>query len=83
MTTQKPHHFFVCNVLEWHVSRDLYQLLRHYEKEKRTYWVWLVPGDVSSNYEINFYAPQVKGSKLLQECVFENGKRDNTLPKNK
>jgi len=81
MTTQKPHHFFVCNVQQWHVGTDLHMMTAYFEKEKLTYWVWLVPGDKSSLYEIAMFAPQVKGSKLLHECVFQNGRRSNPIPR--
>lgn len=80
-TSNNPHHFLVTNVQQWHVGTDLHQLTTYFEKEKLTYWVWYVPTDKDAPYEIAMYVPQVKGSKLLHECVYEKGKRANPLPK--
>lgn len=73
--TQPEHHFLVCNVFQWHATRDLPGAIKAFDKEKQTYWIWYVPTDKDAAYEIEFYQPQVEGSILLQEVNYWKGKR--------
>lgn len=73
--TQPTFHFLITNILEWHTGTDLSEMLKRFEKQKMTYWVWFVPVDSTTDYEITFYQPQVEGSMLLQAVEFIKGKR--------
>jgi len=62
-------HFLVTNVFEWRTGTDLHKLMKEMDKHKQTYWVWFVPGEETSQYEIRFYQPQVKGAFVLAEVA--------------
>ena len=64
---QPVSHFLVMNVFEWRSGTDLHALMKEFDKHGYTYWVWFVPGEETSTYEIRFYQPQVAGSFLLAE----------------
>jgi len=67
-------HFYVHNALEFRSGTDLHTLMRWFDREKRTYWVWYVPVKAETPYEITFYRPQVEGSFVLEQVVYEKGK---------
>lgn len=64
---QPEFHYLVTNVFEWRTGTDLHALMKEMDKQKQTYWVWYVPGEKTSAYDIRFYQPQVKGSFVLAE----------------
>lgn len=64
---QPVFHFLLMNVFEWGVGTDLHALMKNFDKRGYTYWVWFVPCEEKTQYEINFYQPQVKGSFVLAE----------------
>ena len=66
---QPVSHFLVTNVFEWRTGTDLHKLMKEMDKQKQTYWVWYVPGEETSTYEIRFYQPQVKGAFVLAEVA--------------
>ena len=65
--TQPVFHFLFTNPFEWMTTTDLHDGMKQMDKKGYTYWVWYVPGEKESNYEINFYQPQVEGSFVLAE----------------
>lgn len=73
--TQPEHHFLVTSIYQWHTGTDLPSMMKRFDKEKMTYWVWYVPTSKDANYEIEFYQPQVEGSICLQEITYRNGRR--------
>jgi hypothetical protein len=64
--TQPVFHFLLVNPFEWRSGTDLPALIKKMDKDY-TYWIWYVPGDEKTQYEINFYQPQVEGSFVLAE----------------
>lgn len=74
-TPQSAFHFYVHNVFEWRTGTDLHTLMKEMDKQKYTYWVWLVPGEKTSRYEIKWYAPQVEGAFKLDHVEYAKGKR--------
>ena len=72
---QPTFHFLVHNAFEWRTGDDLHTLMKAFDKEKHTYWVWFVPGEKDTTYEICFYRPQVEGSFVLDMVEYKNGKR--------
>lgn len=72
---QPEFHYLLVSVFEWRSGTDLHALMKEMDKQRSTYWVWYVPGDEATAYEINFYQPQVEGSFLLAEV---NPKRKST-----
>lgn len=66
---QPNFHFLVTNVFEWRTGTDLHALMKAMDKQKKTYWVWYVPGEETSSYAIRFYQPQVEGSFVLAEVA--------------
>ena len=70
-------HFYVHNAFEWRTGDDLHTLMKAFDKEKHTYWVWYVPLKVrpgTTPYAINCYRPQVEGSFVIAQVVYEKGK---------
>lgn len=66
---EQEYHFFASSVAEWITSkegeRELPEVLAWMEKAGYPYSLWMVPGAWDSNYEIKWYAPQVKGTIFL------------------
>ena len=61
-------HFFASSAATWITTtpeRTLRQLLTHMEKEGNPFNLFYVPVSHDTNYEINFYQPQVKGTLYL------------------
>jgi hypothetical protein len=67
-------HFYVHNAFEWRTGTELHTLMKAFDKEKHTYWVWYVPVKVKTPYDITFYRPQVAGSFVLEQVVYEKGR---------
>lgn len=65
--TQPTFHYLVTNPFEWEVGIDLHDLMKRFDRHGYTYWVWYVPGEKDSTYNIRFYQPQVEGSFVLME----------------
>jgi hypothetical protein len=64
----KEFHFFAANARTWMTTNekvDLRQLLRNMDKEGFGYNLFLVPCHHDTDYEINWYQPQVVGSVWL------------------
>lgn len=72
---QPTFHFYVNNVLEWRTGTDLIALMKAMNRQKKTYWIWYVPLEEDSEYDIKWYAPQVKGAFVLQVVEYKGGKR--------
>jgi len=66
---QPDFHFLLVNIFGWRSGNDLHPLMKEMDKEKTDYWVWYVPGDSKSVYDISFYCPQVEGSFILAEVT--------------
>ena len=65
--TQPVFHYLANNVFEWRSGTDLHALMKEFDKQKHTYWVWYVPGPEASTYAIRFYQPQVEGCFVLAQ----------------
>jgi len=72
---QPTFHFYLNNIFEWRTGDDLHTLMKEMDKQKQTYWVWYVPGDAKSKYDIKWYAPQVEGAFVLTRVEYSKGKR--------
>ena len=65
---EKSQHFFAASTFDWATTndtRDLPALMRLMEKHGRGFNLYLVPVSHDTNYEINFYQPQVEGTQWL------------------
>ena len=67
-------HFYVHNAFEWRIGTGLHTLMKEFDKEKHTYWVWFVPNEIDTPYNIAMYRPQVEGSFIIAQVVYEKGK---------
>jgi len=75
-TIQPPiFHFYLNNIFEWRTGDDLHTLMKEMDKQKQTYWVWFVPGEKTSRYDIRWYAPQVEGAFVLTRVEYAKGRR--------
>lgn len=63
--TDKQYHFFASSFAEWKALPDLRQIIKAMDKEKNTYQLWWLPVPHDTNYEINFFKPQVEGAVFL------------------
>jgi len=64
----KQHHFYASNSGEWMTTtptRDIRKLLKFMDNAKCQYSLWLVPLPHDAHYQIERYAPQVKGAILI------------------
>jgi len=68
-------HFYVHNIFEWRMGDDLHALMKAMDKHKQTYWIWYVPGEVTSKYDIAMYRPQVEGAFILNMVEYKSRKR--------
>jgi hypothetical protein len=65
---QPEFHYLLTSLFTWQSGDDLHDLMKQMDKRKEgIYWVWYVPGPTDSEYEINFYQPQVEGAFVLAE----------------
>ena len=72
------HHFFLSSVATWMTTgtdRSLTEAIRMMEKEKLTFTIWYVPVEPKTEYEINFFAPQVPGAHPVETVQFQSGRR--------
>jgi len=58
-------HFFASSIAEWRVDTDPEKLISFFKRQGFDFSLWHVPVDVGVSYQIEFYAPQVEGAKLL------------------
>lgn len=67
MTMTTPRHFLATSVASWSVDTDIERLIRYMKKDNRPFSLWYVPCDINTgyDYEIDNYAPKVKGAVLL------------------
>ena len=69
-------HFFAASAATWATTndgRDLQSLLKLMDKEKLTYNLYLVPCKHDTEYEINWFQPQVEGTMHLGTFTFKQG----------
>lgn len=62
---QQPRHFFASSVANWHIDADIERLIQHMKKDGYPFNLWYVPTDTNADYDIENYAPKVKGAVLL------------------
>jgi hypothetical protein len=65
---QANQHFFAASPFDWATTteeRDLPALIRLMERKGNGFNLFLVPVPHDTNYEINFYQPQVEGTQWL------------------
>ena len=75
VTVPRPtFHFYLHSGWEWRTGNNLHSLMRDMDRQKHTYWVWLVPGPADQRYEIQFYRPQVEGAYVIAQVVYEKGR---------
>jgi hypothetical protein len=73
----KDYHFFAASAFTYATTtdeRNLQDLIKLMSKEKLTFNLFLVPCPFDSDYAINFYQPQVKGTMFLDTFSFKNKK---------
>jgi hypothetical protein len=66
--TQANQHFFAASIYDWARTtpeRDLRDLMKLMDKFGHGYNLFLVPLPYEDQYEINFFQPQVEGTKWL------------------
>lgn len=61
----RKQHFFASSIAEWKVDTDPGKLITFFKRERYDFSLWYVPVEVSAEYQINYYAPQVEGAILL------------------
>ena len=64
-TAPKGAHYFASTPSTWRTGTNLEELLKLIKAERQPYMIFLVPTDEDSNYEIELYQPQVKGTVLI------------------
>ena len=72
----KDHHFFAASATTWATTNDernLQQLLKLMDREKLAYNLYLVPVSHDTDYDINWFQPQVEGTQWLG--YFKGGKK--------
>ena len=70
----KDQHFFAASAATWATTNDernLQQLLKLMDREKLTYNLYLVPVSHDTDYDINFFQPQVEGTQWLGTFTFK------------
>lgn len=58
-------HFFGTSVAEFHVDENIDELIKYMKSRGFEYNLWFVPCDVSDEYQIKQFAPQVEGAIYL------------------
>ena len=61
----QPFHFYASNAGTWRVDNDVVNLIKEMKTDKLGFTLCYVPLPIDSNYEINFYTPQVEGIVYL------------------
>ena len=72
------HHFFLSSVARWMTTgpdRNLTEAIRMMGVDKLTFTIWYVPVEPTTEYEINFFAPQVPGAHPVETVQFQSGRR--------
>ena len=67
-TQPEDKHFFAASVVDWATTtpeRDLPALIKRMERMGRGFNLFLVPVPYDTDYDINFYQPQVEGTQWL------------------
>lgn len=75
-------HFFATSTSTWATTnehRNLFDLIRLMDSEKRTYSLWYVPCHWDNDYAIKNYVPQVQGALRVESVYFKDGRRAKTL----
>ncbi len=70
----KDQHFFAASAATWATTNDernLQQLLKLMDREKLAYNLYLVPVSHDTDYEINWFQPQVEGTQHLGTFTFK------------
>jgi hypothetical protein len=70
------HHFFASSSATWVTTdntRTLQDVIKMMDKEKLAYNLYLVPCKHDTEYEINWFAPQVEGTMHLGTFTFKQG----------
>jgi hypothetical protein len=65
---EKAQHFFAASTWDWATTtpeRDLPALIKYMEKQGRGFNLFLVPVSFDTDYDINFFQPQVDGTQWL------------------
>lgn len=78
----KEFHFFASSVFDWGITtdrRDLAGLIDIMTKFGNDFTVWLVPCSHETHYDIEWYAPQVKGSRIVGKFVVPQKKSRSKL----
>lgn len=73
-------HFFASSAFDWCAStptRDLREVIAIMEKYNHSYNLYLVPVSHDTDYEINWFQPQVEGTQWLG--YFEVNKKGNEV----
>lgn len=73
----KDQHFFAASATTWATTNDernLQQLLKLMDREKLAYNLYLVPVSHDTDYDINWFQPQVEGTQWLGTFTFKQGK---------
>jgi predicted O-linked N-acetylglucosamine transferase (SPINDLY family) len=71
------HHFFAASAATYALTndeRDLQALLKLMDKERLAYNLYLVPVPHDTEYQINWYRPQVEGTMHLGTFNFKQRK---------
>jgi hypothetical protein len=70
----KDQHFFAASAATWATTNDernLQQLLKLMDREKLAYNLYLVPVSHDTDYDINWFQPQVEGTQHLGTFNFK------------
>ena len=60
--SQTKGHFYVQSALKWRKGRDPAELIRLFRQEEMPFFLWFVPVDEDTHYEIENREPQVEGA---------------------
>ena len=63
--SNRSSHFFASSAGAWLVDTDLKSIIRRMDRDHLPYSIWYVPTDISAEYEISYYRPQVDGALLI------------------
>ena len=79
-------HLFFSNALMWCVSgpeRTVSDAIKLMEKERISYCVFYVPVPPNTDYEIEFFTPQVPGTQMLELVEYRKGRKVRTPKESK
>ena len=71
----KKFHFYASSIGEWAVNTDVEALVKRMKTGRLNFNLWKVPGDITAEYPINQYAPDVEGRVYLGVYTFNDGKK--------